>query len=443
MQNQQEINDLENIVQELLDEATRLGATGAEAGLNIESGLSVTGRLGEVETIEHHRDQGLGITVYFGKRKGSASTTDLLPASIKETVKAACSIAGFASEDEYAGLPEAQMLATEFPELDLYHPWSLTTESAIELVLECEQAARSYDSLISNSEGATINSHQGISILGNTLGFLNSVQSTRHSLSCSVLGQKDESMQRDYWYSVARCADDLEAATLIGETAAKRTIQRLGGESLSTRQCPVIYAAEIAPGLIRHLISAISGGSLYRKASFLLEAKGTQIFPGFMHIHEQPLLPRAMGSSAYDSEGVATQTRDIVAGGVLKDYVLSTYSARKLDLQSTGNAGGVHNLTVDVGDDDFDGLLRQMGTGLLVTEVMGQGVNIITGDYSRGAAGFWVENGEISFPVEEITIAGNLSDMFRQIVAVGNDVDTRGNIRTGSIMIEQMTIAGS
>lgn len=443
MHNHQEINDLENIVQELLDEATRLGASGAEAGLNVESGLSVTGRLAEVETIEHHRDQGLGITVYFGQRKGSASTTDLLPESVRETVRSACSIAKYASEDDCVGLPEAQTLATEFPDLDLYHPWALSADQAIELVLDCEQAARSFHPDISNTEGATVNTHEGLSILGNSLGFLNSIKSTRHSLSCSVLGQQGESMQRDYWYSIARRADDLESAVAIGKKAAQRTIQRLGAASLSPRQCPVIFAAEIAPGFVRHLVSAISGGSLYRKSSFLLDALDTQIFPDFIHIHEQPRLTRAMGSAPYDSEGVVTQTRDIVTDGVLGAYVLSTYSARKLGLQSTGNAGGVHNLTIDSGADDFDALLRKMDTGLLVTEVLGQGVNIVTGDYSRGGAGFWVENGEIQYPVEEITIAGNLSEMFQQIISVGNDINTRGNIRSGSILIEQMTVAGS
>lgn len=443
LHNQQEIDDLKNIVQESLEEAKRFGASSAEAGLNVEKGLSVTARLGEVETIEHHRDQGLGITVYFGQRKGSASTTDLLPDSIKETVRATCSIARFTSEDEFAGLPDAEHLATQFPDLDLYHPWTLTSDATIDLVLECEQAARSYDALISNSEGASVNSHQGIGILGNTLGFLNHVQTTRHSLSCSVLGEKAGSMQRDYWYSVARRAEDLEAATSIGEKAAQRTIQRLGAQTLSTRQCPVIFAAEIASGLLSHLIGAISGGKLYRNATFLLDKKGIRIFPEFIHIHEQPNLSRALGSNNYDAEGVATQTRDIIADGVLQDYVLSSYSARKLGLQTTGNAGGVHNLTIAPGDKDLDGLLRQMDTGLLVTEVLGQGVNFMTGDYSRGAAGFWVEKGQIQYPVEEITIAGNLVDMFQQIVAVGNDIELRGSTRTGSIMLEQMTIAGN
>ncbi len=442
MQNQEEIKRLENIVQHLLDEAKEQGASAAEAGLSQENGLSVSARLGEVETIEHHCDQGLGITVYFGQRKGSASTTDLSADSIKETVRAACSIARYTSEDDYSGLPEKHLLATEFPDLDLNYPWSISVDEAIALAIECEDAARSFHADISNSEGATVNTHQGIHVMGNSLGFLHGSLSTRHSLSCSVLAQRGDSMQRDYWYSVARNAQNLEPATVIGIKAAERALRRLEGRSLTTRQCPVLYSAEIASGLLGSLIGAISGGSLYRKASFLLDALDTQIFPEFVHIHEQPYLKGALGSSAYDSEGVATKTRDIVSEGILRSYVLATYSAKKLGLQSTGNAGGVRNLMIDPGQDDFDGMLKQLGTGLLVTELMGQGVNMLTGDYSRGAAGFWVENGQIQYPVEEITIAGNLKDMFKNIVAIGNDIDYRGSTRTGSILVEQMSIAG-
>ena len=442
MQNQEEIKRLENIVQHLLDEAKEQGASAAEAGLSQENGLSVSARLGEVETIEHHCDQGLGITVYFGQRKGSASTTDLSADSIKETVRAACSIARYTSEDDYSGLPEKHLLATEFPDLDLNYPWSISVDEAIALAIECEDAARSFHADISNSEGATVNTHQGIHVMGNSLGFLHGSLSTRHSLSCSVLAQRGDSMQRDYWYSVARNAQNLEPATVIGIKAAERALRRLEGRSLTTRQCPVLYSAEIASGLLGSLIGAISGGSLYRKASFLLDALDTQIFPEFVHIHEQPYLKGALGSSAYDSEGVATKTRDIVSEGILRSFVLATYSAKKLGLQSTGNAGGVRNLMIDPGQDDFDGMLKQLGTGLLVTELMGQGVNMLTGDYSRGAAGFWVENGQIQYPVEEITIAGNLKDMFKNIVAIGNDIDYRGSTRTGSILVEQMSIAG-
>lgn len=442
MQNREEISRLENLVQSILDEAKLQGATAAEAGLSVDSGLSVTARLGDVETIEHHRDQGLGVTVYFGQRKGSASTTDLSNASIKETVTAACSFARYGSEDPYAGLPEQDWLATEFPDLDLFHPWSLAADRAIELAIACEDAARSYSTEIANSEGATVTSHQGIRVLGNSLGFLKGAESSRHSISCAVLGQRGDSMQRDYWYSVARNPDLLEAVDSIGRKAAERTIRRLQGRSLSTRQCPVLYSAEVASSLFGSLIGAISGGNLYRKSSFLLNALDTRIFPEFVHIHEQPYMVGALGSAAFDAEGVKTRARDIVAEGILKDYVLSTYSAKKLGLASTGNAGGVHNLVVDSGTDDFTGMLKKLGTGLLVTELMGQGVKMVTGDYSRGAAGFWVENGEIQYPVEEITIAGNLKDMFKNLVAVGNDVDYRGNVRTGSVLIERMSIAG-
>ncbi len=441
MQNQ-DIERLKTIVQSLLDEAKQQGASAAEAGLSQENGLSVTARMGEVETIEHHCDQGLGITVYFGQRKGSASSTDLSPDAIKETVSAACSIARYTGEDKFAGLPDQALLATEFPDLDLNHPWPLTADEAIALAVECEAGALSVHSDITNSEGATVNTHQGIRVLGNSLGFLQGRLSTRHSMSCSVVAQRGDSMQRDYWYSVARNAKAWEAAAAIGNKAGERAIRRLEARRLPTQQCPVLYCAEVASGLLGSLVGAISGGNLYRKSTFLLNALDTQIFPDFVHIYEQPLLKGGLGSSAYDGEGVATQARDIVRDGYLRGYVLSTYSARKLGLQSTGNAGGVHNLSITTGAHDFRSMLELMGTGLLVTECIGQGVNMINGNYSRGAAGFWVERGEIQFPVEEITIAGNLKDMFRKIVAVGNDVDYRGNIRTGSILIERMSIAG-
>jgi PmbA protein len=442
VQNQDEIKQLKQVVQTLLDEAQKRGASAAEAGLSVDNGLSVTARLGDVETIEYHCDQGLAVTVYFGQHKGSASSNDFSPESLQETVNAACSIARYANEDPFAGLPEKELLATEFPDLELNHPWTLDAEKAIALAIECEDAARNYDAAISNSEGASINSHQGLRILGNTLGFVQGYPSSRHSISCSVLAGQDDAMQRDYWYSVSRNPLLLESAAAVGSKAAQRTLRRLGARSLSTRQCPVLFSAEMAGGLIGSLIGAVSGGNLYRKSSFLLDALDSRIMPEFVRIHEQPLLKGGLGSASYDAEGVATRTRDIVTEGVLKSYVLGTYSARKLGLQSTGNAGGVHNLTVDPGADDQAGLLRQMGTGLLVTELMGQGVNMVTGDYSRGASGFWVENGEIQFPVEEITIAGNLKDMYQNILAIGNDVDYRGNVRTGSILIEQMSIAG-
>lgn len=442
MQNYEEINRLKNVVQQLLDEAKQQGASAAEAAFSVDNGLSVSARLGEVETVEYHCDQGIGVTVYFGQKKGSASTNDISADSLKETVKAACSIARYASEDAYAGLPDPERLATEFPDLDLNHPWVLDASQAIDLAIECENAARAYDPAISNSEGASVNTHQGTRVFGNSLGFLQGYQSSRHSLSCSVLAGSGDSMQRDYWYSVARNASALESARQVGEKAARRTVARLDARSLSTRQCPVLFAPEMASGLIGAMIGAISGGSLYRKSSFLLDTLDTQILPDFVRIHEQPFLKGALGSASYDAEGVATQARDIVTAGILRSYILSTYSARKLGMQTTGNAGGVHNLTVEAGDRDFAGMLKLLDTGLLVTELMGQGVNRVTGDYSRGASGFWVENGVIQYPVQEITIAGNLRAMLRNIVAIGNDVDLRGNIRVGSILLEQMAIAG-
>ncbi len=442
MQTREDIDRLKTIVQSLLEEARHQGASAAEAGLSQENGLSVTARMGEVETIEHHCDQGLGITVYFGQRKGSATSTDLSPQAIKETVSAACSIARYTSEDEFAGLPAKELLATEFPDLDLNHPWELKADQAIELAIACEASALSYDKAISNSEGATVNTHQGIRVLGNSLGFLQGRLSTRHSMSCSVVAQQGDSMQRDYWYTVSRRPECLEPAADVGKKAGERTVKRLGARRLSTRQCPVLYCAETASSLLGALIGAISGGALYRKSTFLLDALDTRIFPEFITLSEQPLLLGGFGSSAYDGEGVATLTRDIVKDGYLRGYVLDTYSARKLGMKTTANADGVHNLIINPGTNDFQGMLNLLNTGLLVTECMGQGVNRVNGNYSRGASGFWVENGEIQFPVEEITIAGNLKDMYRSIVAIGNDVDYRGNIRTGSILIEQMSIAG-
>lgn len=439
----EQLERLSNLVADILAEAKQQGASAAEAGLSVDRGLSVNVRLGEVETIEYHRSQGLGVTVYFGQRKGTASSTDLSTQAVRETVGAACRIAKLAAEDEFAGLPDADLLATEFPELDLYHPWELAVEDAIQLAKLCEDTARAYHPSITNSEGANLNTYQGMRIAGNSLGFLHGLPSSRHSLSCSVIGGVGDAMQRDDWWTVARDAKDLESAESVGRRAAERTVRRLNAQSLNTRQCPVIFAAEVAGGLIGHFIGAIRGGNLYRKASFLLDQLGKPVFPGFIHLHEQPHLVKALGSAPYDGEGVATYPHDIVKDGILESYVLSTYSARKLGMKTTGNAGGVHNLIMTPGSLDLPALLKKMGNGLLVTDLMGQGVNVITGDYSRGATGFWVENGEIQYPVEEITIAGNLKDMLMNIVTVGNDVDLRGNTRTGSIMVEEMTVAGN
>jgi PmbA protein len=438
----QEQTRLQNLVEELLREARAQGASAAEAGLSLSRGLTVSARLGEVETIEHHCDQGLGLTVYIGQRKGSASSTDLSPQSIRDTVAAACRIARYAAEDEYAGLPDAEHLAKDFPELDLYHPWELDADAALALAIECEAAGRGLSPDITNSEGASLSTHQGIRVLGNSLGFLHSYASSRHSLSCALIGQRGDDMQRDYWYTAARDAAALEPAAQVGLKAAERTLRRLEGRSLSSRQCPVLFSPEMAASLLGSFIGAIRGGNLYRKSSFLLDSLGKPVFPAFVHIQEQPHIRAALGSAPYDNEGVTTRTHDLVKEGVLQSYVLSSYSARKLGLATTGNAGGVHNLVIEPGDKDQAGLMAAMDTGLLVTELMGQGVNLVTGDYSRGAAGFWVERGEIQYPVEEITIAGNLRDMFAQILAVGSDVDTRGNTRTGSILVANMTVAG-
>ena len=433
---------LEQMVEDLLREAREQGASSAEAAVSFDSGLAINVRKGDVETIEHTRDQGLGVTVYFDQRKGSASTSDFRPEAIRETVRAACNIARYTNEDPFSGLADAERMARELPDLDLYHPWDITPETAIELGIRCEQAALELDPRISNTEGAGIDSHSGLHVYGNSHGFIGGYPSSRHSLSCSVIGQQEGSMQRDYWYTVGRKAEDLEPAVEVGRRAAERTLARLGARKISTRQVPVIFRAEVASSLLRSLISAISGSSLYRKASFLLDQLGQPVFPSHIQIQENPLIPGALGSASFDSEGVATYDKQIIHDGVLQTYLLGSYSARKLGLQTTANAGGVHNVSISPGDSDLDGLLRQMGSGLLVTETMGQGVNMVTGDYSRGASGFWVEQGEIQYPVEEITIAGNLKQMFSQLLAVGRDLDLRSSIRTGSLLIEQMTVAG-
>ena len=442
MQTEEEIDRLETIIHDLLLEAKNQGASSADAGLSVDNGLSVNVRLGDVETIEHHCSQGLGVSVYFGQKKGSASSTDLSAKSIKETVTAACSIARYASEDSCAGLPDQARLATEFTDLDLYHPWDISADDAINLALDCEDTARQYHPDIHNSEGASVDSYAGVRVFGNSLGFLHGYASTRHSISCSVLGERNGDMERDYWYSVTRDRRNLDSTEFIGKKAAERTVQRLGARSLSTRKCPVLYSAEVASSLIGSFLGAISGGSLYRKSSFLLDSLDTKIFPDFMQIYEQPHLLGALGSALYDAEGVTTQANKIIIDGILNTYLLGSYSARKLGKQTTGHAGGVRNLCITAGNLNLEQLLKKMDTGLLVTEMMGQGVNPVTGDYSRGASGFWVEQGIIQYPVHEITIAGKLKDMFQHILAVGNDIDYRGNIRTGSILIEEMAIAG-
>ena len=442
MSHPEQITALTQAVGDLLQEARKQGADAAEAAVSAETGLSVTVRLGETETIEHTSDNGLGITVYFGNRKGSANTTDLRPAAIRESVAAACRIARHTSEDPAAGLADPDLLAQDVPDLDLYHPWDLDADQAAEIARACEDEARATDSRISNSEGATLYTQSSSFVYGNSNGFLGGYPSSRHSLSCAVIGQQDDEMQRDYWYDSGRLPAELAETAAIGRRAAERTLARLGGRQLGTRECPELFRADVASSLMRSLFGAIRGHAIYRKSSFLLDRVGTQVFPDWVQISEDPLRPRGQASAPFDNEGVATRQRKLISDGVLQGYLLDSYAARKLGLRSTGNAGGVRNARIADSGQSFDELVREMGQGLVVTELMGQGTNPVTGDYSRGAAGFWVENGEIRFPVEEITVAGNLKEMFQQLLAVGTDNDVPGSIDTGSWLIENMTVAG-
>jgi PmbA protein len=435
--------DLEAIIERALEEARARGASQAEAAVSQDTGLSVGVRLGEVETLEHQRDRSMGITVYFGQRKGSASTADFSLDAVRATVAKACSIARFTAADECAGLADPKLMAKAPPDLDLSHPWNVSADRAIEIAKSCESAALSFDPRINNSEGASLASHQGLHVYGNTHGFVGGYPTTSHTLSCVVLAGSGEEMQRDYWYSSSRDWRELQDAESIGRESARRTIARLGPRKLGTRRAPVLYVPELARGLIGHFVAAVRGSSQYRQASFLLNAAGEKIFPANVSIAERPHIEKAMGSAPFDDEGVATHDRELIAAGVLTGYILSSYSARKLGLTSTGNAGGAHNLIVAATmSGGNQALLKAMGTGLLVTELMGQGVNMVTGDYSRGAAGFWVEGGAIQYPVAEITIAGHLRGMYQGIAAVGDDVDIRGGTRVGSILLEEMTIAG-
>jgi PmbA protein len=434
---------LRQISEVMLSRAREMGATAAETEVSQGFGQSVTVRKGEVETIEYNRDKGVTVTVYMGKQRGHASSVDTSPAALDAAVDKALTIASFTEEDECAGLADPDRLARDIPDLDLYHRWDVPVEEAISIAQQCESAALAVDPRITNSEGATVSAHEGEFVYANTLGFSGGYRTSRHSISCSVIAEDNGSMQRDYWYTSSRLPGELEAADAVGRAAGERSVRRLNARKLTTRSAPVVFEAPIASGLIGHFVGAVSGGSLYRKSSFLLDSIGQTVFAPHIRISERPHLPRGVASAPFDDEGVATVARDVVRDGVVQGYFLGSYSARKLGLVTTGNAGGSHNLLVGHGDDDFQALLRRMGTGLLVTELLGQGVNPVTGDYSRGAAGFWVENGEIAYPVEEITVAGNLRDIYRGIVAVGNDVDRRGARQTGSILIDNMTIAGS
>ncbi len=434
-------------LQEMSDRVLQLakdaGASAAEAEVSLGFGQNVSVRMNETETIEYNRDKGISVSVYFGQQRGHASTSDLSPQALYDTVSAACNIARYTAKDEFCGLADANLMAKKIPDLDLHHPWVLNVDQAIDLAKVCESEARGVDARIINSEGAAVSTYEGMFAYANSHGFNSGYATSRHSLSCSVIADDgQDNMQRDYWYSTARDAKDLETAQYVGRLAGERTVRRLGSQRIKTAQVPVMFDASISAGLISHLISAISGGSLYRKSSFLLDSLGTQVMSPHITIEEQPHLLKGLSSSPFDNEGVATYPRTLVKDGVLEGYVLSSYSSRKLGMTTTANAGGNHNLIVSHGDLDFNGMLKAMGTGLLVTELLGHGVNMVTGDYSRGAAGFWVENGVILHPVEEITIAGNLREMFKQIVAVGNDVLIQGSKQVGSVLIENMTVAG-
>jgi len=439
----QRLEQLADISQRLLERAKAMGASQAEVSCSDERGLDVNVRLGEVETVESTRDRGIAVTVYFGQRKGSASTADLQDASLESTVAQACAIARHTEDDAAAGLAEAALMARDFPDLDGWHPWDLGADEALDLALACEAAGREADGRISNSDGASAATSQSLSVYANSHGFIGRERSSHHSVGCALIAGQGDGMQRDGWYSSALAREDLESAAAIGRRAAERTVARLQPRSMATAQMPVLYSPEVARSLIGSLLGAVSGGALYRRASFLLDSVGTRLFPDWFQVEELPLLRRGLRSSAFDGDGVATRNAALITDGVLQRYILGSYSARKLGLTTTGNAGGVHNLKVAANAGDLASIARQMGEGLLVTELMGQGVNGVTGDYSRGAGGFRVENGEISYPVDGITIAGNLKDMFASIEAVGSDVDRRSHVQVGSILVGRMTVAGN
>lgn len=435
------LDEIKQMSEDVLKVAKAHGASAAETELSLSIGQNVSVRLNEVENIEYNRDKGMSITVYFGQQKGHASTSDLSSAALKDTVAAACNIAKYTAKDEFCGLADANLMATDILDLDLHHPWDISVDESIVIARECEAAALGVDARITNSEGASVSISSGYFAYSNSHGFTGGYPSSRHGISCSVIAESDASMQRDYWYSTARAAENLEAAAAIGKLAGERTVRRLNAKKIKTCQVPVLFEAPLASGLISSLISAISGGNLYRKSSFLLDSLGKQVASPLLNIYEDPHIKKGLASCPFDNEGVASQPRQLVKDGVLQGYVLASYSARKLGMQTTGNAGGNHNLVVQSDAHDFAGLLKQMGTGLLVTELLGSGINMVTGDYSRGAAGFWVENGVILHPVEEITIASNMADMLKMIVAIGNDVIVQGSKQVGSILIERMTVA--
>ena len=434
---------LRTLAQKALDHAARSGATACEVDVSEGFGQSVTVRRQSVDTIEYNRDKGLGVSVYIGQRRGHASSSDFSDAALCATVDAALAIARFTADDDCAGLPDAALLARQSMDLDLFHPWDLSVEDAIDIARRCEQAAFDVSPIIANSEGASVSAQQSQFVSANSLGFMEGFATTRHYVSCSVIAGEGDGMQRDDWYVSGRDAANFGDPAAIGDFAARRALSRLDARKLTTRKCPVIFEAPLASGLIGNYVHAVSGGALYRKTSFLLDSLGKKVFPDFMQICERPHLKGALASSPFDDDGIATHDRDVVRDGKVAGYFLSTYSGRKLGMPTTANAGGAHNMLVTPGKHDLDGLLREMGRGLLVTELLGQGVNYITGDYSRGAAGYWVENGRIAYPVHEITIAGNLKQMFAGIAEIGNDIVVRGSKQVGSILIDRMTIAGN
>ncbi len=437
-----ELDALKQISQDILKIAKVVGASSAETEVSFGTGQNVSVRLGEVENIEYNRDKGVSVTVYFGQQKGHASSSDLSQSALKDTVEAACNIAKYTAKDTFCGLADADLMATDMLDLDLHHPWSISVDDAAELAKACEAAALNVDKKrITNSEGAGVSSSESVFAYANSHGFVGGYQSSRHSISCSVIAEHKGAMQRDYWYSSARDMRDMESAEYVGNLAGQRTVKRLGAKPIKTGQYPVLFEAPLASGLIGSLVSAVSGGNLYRKSSFLLDSMHKQVAAQLLNIEELPHLKKGVASSSFDSEGVATMSRKLVQNGVLNGYVLGSYSARKLGLQSTGNAGGSHNLTVESTGENFEQLLQKIGTGLLVTEVLGHGLNMVTGDYSRGAAGYWVQNGVIAHPVEEITIAGNMKDMLMHIIAIGNDIIPHSSKQVGSILIENMMVA--
>ena len=437
-----ELDVLKQISQDVLNLAKVAGASSAETEVSFGTGQNVSVRLGEVENIEYNRDKGFSVTVYFGQQKGHASSSDLSSQALKDTVEAACNIAKYTAKDTFCGLADANLMATDMPDLDLYHPWNISVDEAAALAKQCEATALNVDKKrITNLEGAGVFNSESVFAYANSHGFVGGSRSSRHSISCSVIAEAGNAMQRDYWYSSARDMRDMESAEYVGKLAGERTVKRLGAKAIKTGQYPVLFEAPLAAGLISSLVGAISGGNLYRKSSFLLDSLGKTVASPLLTIEELPHVKKGVASSSFDSEGVATHARKLVENGVLQGYVLGSYSARKLGMQTTGNAGGSHNLIVQPTGENFEQLLQKMGTGLLVTEVLGHGLNMVTGDYSRGAAGYWIKNGVIAHPVEEITIAGNMANMLKQIVAIGTDFIPHSSKQTGSILIENMTIA--